>query len=239
MSTTKLKSKQMRFQLNSDRDMRRLSLRYFFAAGILLLGVYLSELFRLLKRPLFSKIYYGNLNTTFFALSAAAYIFLFILLFHRQVKKRLRTSPFVKHPAPLPLSRKGILYLLTVLPILLTAVMLDFRFKLIYELGERITGMSLLGNAVSYFLAAAKLFGVVYLIFLIEQGCDMLFTARPPIPIGGAAALLTFGVCELIFTGSAFGVLYALLFLYDGILYLISGRRFGVTFSLALILYIL
>ena len=68
---------------------------------------------------------------------------------------------------------------------------------------------------------------------------DMLFTARPPIPIGGAAALLTFGVCELIFTGSAFGALYALLFLYDGILYLISGRRFGVTFSLALILYIL
>ena len=39
MSTTKLKSKQMRFQLNSDRDMRRLSLRYFFAAGILMLVI--------------------------------------------------------------------------------------------------------------------------------------------------------------------------------------------------------
>ncbi|MGM9553636.1 MAG: hypothetical protein ACI3V2_04970 [Faecousia sp.] len=239
MSTTKLKNERTRFRINPDSYARRRSLRYFFAAGVLLLGVYFSELFRLLKKPLFSKVYYGNLNTTFFALSAAAYIFLFILVLHRQIKKRLHVSPFQKHPEPLSLSRKGILYLLTVLPILLTAAMLNFRFKLIYELGERITGMSLLGNAVSYFLAAAKLFSAVYLIFLIEHGCDILFSSRPPVPLGGAAALLTFGVLELVFTGSAFGVLYALLFLYDGILYLISGRRFGITFALALILYIL
>lgn len=240
MSTTKLKSERTyRFQINPDDSVRRRSLRYFFAAGVLLLGVYLSELFRLLKKPLFSMVYYGNLNTTFFALSAAAYVFLFVFVFHRQIKKRLHVSPFQKKPKPLSLSRKGILYLLTVLPILLTAAMLNFRFKLIYELGERITGMSLLGNAVSYFLAAAKLFSAVYLIFLVEQGCDILFSSRPPVPFGGAAALLTFGVLELVFTGSTFGWLYALLFLYDGILYLISGRRFGVTFSLALILYIL
>ena len=239
MTNTMLKNKNRRFRICSDPAMRRLSLRFFAAAALLTLGVYASELFHLLEKPLFSRVYYGNLNATFFALTAAVYIFLFVLLLHRCIKKRLKVSPFEKHPAPMPLSRKALLYCLTVFPILLTTAFLGFHFKLIYELGERITGMTLLGNAVSYLFAGAKLFGAIYLIFLIERGCDALFVSRPPLPIGGAVALLTFGICELIFTSSAFSLLYALLFLYDGILYLISGRRFGVTYSLALLLYVL
>ena len=227
------------FRISSDPAIRRLALRLFAAAGLLTLGVYVSELFHLLEKPLFSKVYYGNLNRTFFALTAAVYIFLFVLLLHRSIKKRLKVSPFEKHPARMSLSRKALLYCLTVVPILLTAAFLGFHFKLIYELGERITGMTLLGNAVSYLFAGAKLFGAIYLIFLIERGCDALFSSRPPLPIGGAIAFLTFGICELTFTSSAFSLLYALLFLYDGILYLISSRRFGVTYSLALLLYVL
>lgn len=239
MTKTISKIKRPHFQISTDHAERRLALRFFTAAGLLTIGVYAAELFRLLKKPLFSKVYYGNLNTTFFALSAAAYIALFMVLFHRKIKKRLQVSPFAKHHTPMPLSRKGILYCLTVLLILLTAAALGFHFKLIYELGERITGMTLLGNAVSYIYAAARLFGAMYLIFLVERGCDCLFTSRPPLPLGGLAAFLTFGVYELVFTSSVFAVLYALLFLYDGILYLISGRRFGSTYALALLLYIL
>lgn len=239
MTKTMQNKNSRRFRISSDPAMRRLALRFFAAAGLLTLGVYVSELFHLLEKPLFSRVYYGNLNTTFFALTAAVYIFLFVLLLHRCIKKRLKVSPFEKHPARMSLSRKALLYCLTVFPILLTAAFLGFHFKLIYELGERITGMTLLGNAVSYLFAGAKLFGAIYLIFLIERGCDALFVSRPPLPIGGAVALLTFGICELIFTSSAFSLLYALLFLYDGILYLISGRRFGVTYSLALLLYVL
>ncbi len=239
MIQTKQKIGWMHFQITPDQPARRFALRFFFAAILLTAGVYCSELFHLLEKPLFSKVYYGNLNTTFFALSAAAYIFIFVLFLHRYVKRHLHAAPFGKKDIRMSLGRKGILYLLTVLPVLLTAAMLNFRFKLIYELGERITGMTLLGNAVSYFFAAAKLFGAIYLIFLIERGCDSLFVVRPPLPFGGFAALLTFGLCELIFTESVFLWLYILLFLYDGILYLVSGRRFGVTFALSLILYIL
>lgn len=239
MTQTKLKTGWVRFQKNPDRTARRIALRFFVAAVLLTVGVYCSELFCFLEKPLFSKVYYGNLNATFFSLSAAAYIFIFIFFFHRYIKKHLHTTPFGKKSAQMSLGRKGILYLLTVLPVLLTAAMLNFRFKLIYELGERITGMTLLGNAVGYFYAAAKLFGAIYLIFLVERGCDNYFASRPPLPFGGFAALLAFGLCELIFTESVFLWLYILLFLYDGILYLVSGRRFGVTFALSLILYIL
>lgn len=239
MTETILKTGRTHFQINADRASRRLALRFFLAALLLTVGMYCSELFHLLEKPLFSKVYYGNLNATFFALSATAYIFIFILFFHRFVKRHLHATPFGKKDIRMSLGRKGILYLLTVLPVLLTAAMLNFSFKLIYELGERITGMTLLGNAVSYFFAAAKLFGAIYLIFLIERGCDSLFVECPPLPLGGFAALLTFGLCELIFTESVFLWLYILLFLYDGILYLVSGRRFGVTFALSLILYIL
>lgn len=239
MTKTVPKTKYPCFRFSSDRTQRRLALRFFASAGLLTLGVYASELFRLLEKPLYSKVYYGNLNATFFALTAAAYISLFLFFFHRSIKKRLHASPFEKHSVPMPLSRKGILYCLTVLPILLTAAALGLHFKLIYELGERITGMTLLGNAVSYIFAAARLFGAVYLIFLVERGCDFLFVSRPSLPFGGLAALFTFGVCELLFTNSFFSVLYAILFLYDGILYLISGRRFGATYALTLLLYIL
>lgn len=231
--------KNTRFQPCTNVLTRRAGVQCLLAAAFMLPCVYLSELLHLLEQPLFSRVYYGNLNATFFAILAAAYLYAFLAVFHRQIKRRLGLSPFNSARKKLSIARKAAIYCMTVVPVLLTALALHCRFKLIYELGERITGMTLLGNAVGYIYAAAKLLCAIYLIFLVECAFDRFFVRRPPLPFGGMAAMLTFGLCEMIFTPSRFALLYLVLFLYYGVIYLVSERRFGVTYAAAAILYIL
>lgn len=218
---------------------RKRGVRELTAALFLILGVYVSQLLHLLEAPLFSKVYYGNLNSTFFAVLAALYIYLFAILFHRRMKKRFGISPFQKFREKFFLKRKLALYIMTVLPIVLTAAALNFKFKIIFELGERITGMTLVGNAVGYIYAAAKIFCAIYVIFLVEDAFDNLFERKPRLPYGGLAAMLTFGFLEMLFANSMFAWLYFALFLYFGVIYLASGKAFAVTYAISMILYVL
>lgn len=230
----------------TDTAEQRRALRIFAAAACLPVGVYLSEAFHLLEKPLFSKVYYGNLATSFFALCASIYIFGFFYLFFRfAVKDRLGITPFSRGaaspPLPLPLPKKVLLYLMTAAPVLIADICLGFRFKFIVALGERCTGMAALGNAVHYLFldAAAKMLAVTGFIFLVERGLDFLCVKRPPLPYGGIAAALTFGVCEFAFGGSVFSPFFFALYLYEGVIYLVSGRRFGISYALGVLLCVL
>ena len=209
------------------------------AAFVLPVGMYLSEFSVFLEEPLFEKIYYGNLNTMFYHIACAAFIFAFVAVFHKLIKKHTGFTPFGAIEGKLGLKRKAILYAMTVLPVFITGAALDFRFKLVYGLGERVTGMTLLGNGVGYIHAAAKLMCALYFIALIEQAFEAIYHSVRPVPVGGILAAATFGVAEMIFAPSAFSLLYLFLIGYFGVVYLVSEKRFGITYALALIMYIL
>ena len=218
---------------------RELGKRCLAVAFVLPVGMYLSEFSVFLEEPLFEKIYYGNLNTMFYHIACAIYIFAFVAFFHRAVKLAAGFTPFEKKPGKLSLKRKAILYAMTLFPVFITSAALDFRFKLVYGLGERVTGMTLLGNGVGYVHAAAKLLCALYFIALVEQAFEAIYHSVRPIPVGGILAAATFGVAEMIFAPSAFSLLHLFLIGYFGVVYLVSEKRFGITYALALIMYIL
>ncbi len=225
-------------KINSSIEKRRESIFYFLAAAILLAGVYLSELFHLLEKPLFSLVYNGNLNQMFFAVTSFLYIIGFLFLFHFQARKYIK-SPFFQTKGKIDLKRTVSLYLMTLLPIIIVGMVLKFKFKVVYGLGEKITLMTLVGNATMYAQAAAKLFAITYFIYLIQRGSHMLFDANGYIPFGGILAAVTFGIIEFFVNNTTLSVIQLLLCLYYGVIWLVSEGRFGVTYTLALLLYIL
>lgn len=213
-------------------------LRHLAAAGILVVGTYLSELLHLLEKPLFSLYYYGNGNAAIYSLTAAVYIFLFLLLSHEGLKKLSGCEVFGKK-GRLSLRRRGVLYAMTVIPVLVVAVCLNYRFKLVLELGQRLSAMSVLGNATGYLLKAARIFAAVYAIFLVDAGAEPFLGTQKWLPVGGLFAMVTFGVLEWVFVPSRFSLMYLVLFLYYGVLAKVAQKRFAVTYALALALYIL
>lgn len=224
---------------HTENPKKRSSWWYILSALILFAGVYLSELIYFVEDLLFSWIYYGNLNAMFVAVVSAAYIFVFISVFHKQLKRRFGESPFANCKQKMRTGQKAILYFMTVMPILIVAVSLGTQFKLVYELGERVAAMTMLGNLARYVNAAAKLFCAVYLIWLVESACDHLPSRIQWIPFGGLGAMLSFGLMEILVTPSEFSLLYFFLHLYIGVIYRMSDRRFGVTYGIAVVLYIL
>jgi len=208
----------------------------FFWALALVAGAYLSELVHLLEKPLFKLVYHGNLNEMFFGVIGAGVIFGVILTLHKIIAERTGINVVQKNPTPVSLGRRAILYFMTVIPVLIVALALGREFKIVQELGDRISKMAMIGNAAGYVLAAAKICAAIYVIFLVDGSVGK---TKYPIPYGGLFAMLTFGVVELFVTPSAFSLLYFFLFLYFGILAKVTQYRFGVTYVLALVLYIL
>lgn len=233
------KKRKYTFRLNPNKEERKRCLPYFLAALILLVGVYASELFHFVEDALFSWIYSGNLNEMFFAIISMLYISGFMIVFHVYAKRFLKASPFFINEQKTDWKRLIIIFVMTALPIIAVAAVMGFKFKLEYGLGERVTGMTLLGNGIMYVNAASKLFAAVYFIYLIERACHKLFEESGYIPFGGILLALTFGVLDAVLSPSAFGLLNAFLCLYYGVVYLVAEERFGVTFTVALLLYII
>ena len=214
---------------------------YFLAAAVLLAGVYLSELFHLLEEPLFSLVYNGNLNEMFFAVTSFLYIVGFLFAFHFTARKYIE-SPFFRVKGKIDLKRTIALYLMTLLPIILVAIVLKFKFKIVYGLGEKITLMTLVGNATMYAQEAAKLVAITYFIYLIHRGVSSLFEIKgwlSYVPFGGIATILTFGIIEFFVNNTPLSLVHLILCLYYGVIWLVSEERFGITLVLSLLLYIL
>lgn len=238
MIETEEKTKKPFIGINPDREERKSALPCFLAAAVLMCGMYLTELFHLLEKPLFSLFFYGTANDIFFAGCSVVYMLVFFFFFHRFVSKRLG-SPFKKHEDKIGLKRSVALYLMTLLPVLIVGAALNFQFKLVFELGERFSGVTLMCKMAMYVFSAVKLLFAVYFIFLAEQGFRRIFTGGKIIPFGGLALTAVFGVIEFFLSSSALNWLYLILCLYYGIIWLVSGERFAVTYSLSVILFIL
>lgn len=208
-------------------------------ALILVLGTYVSYVFHIFDNNIFAYFYYGNLKRLFYCEFVAAYLFVLLPVLRKRIQAQtgLEIMP-VEHP-PLKVGRKAVLYVMTVVPILLMAVSLGYRFKIVYLLGDRIAAVMAACNAAGGLMLAAKLFVAVYVIFLVQTGVETLLGKKSVIPFGGIFAALTFGLLEWLTEPSRFSVLYIFLFVYVGILALVSKRRFGVTYALSVVLYLL
>lgn len=212
--------------------------RCFLWAGLLVALCYLSAVFHLLEGPLFSLVYYGNLNLLFYNVVSAGYILLVVLCLRKRITAATGVKLCVPAAQPLSLRRRAAVYVMTVVPILLVAIFLGRQFKIVYMLGTRVSGMTALGNGAGYVLAAAKLFAATAVVFLVQSGMEEVLGKKTWIPFGGLAAMLTFGVLDWIIAPSLLSPVYLILYGYMGVLALVTRGRFFVTWILALVLYI-
>lgn len=236
------KKKLLHIEREPDAAVRRESIRYFLFALALVGCVYLTELLHLLEKPLFSLIYYGYVTEIVYSLTAAAFLTVLLVVYHRVARIYLGTRLIEREKRVsdgTDLRRRIALYIMIILPVILTGIFLGFQFKIVYELGEKVNMYTLFGNLSGYALVAAKLFAYLYFIMLVQTGFERLFKGVERLPLGGVACMLVFGLIEVFVSPSMFSWLYFAQCLYYGIIYLVSDRRFFITYALMIILYVL
>jgi len=206
---------------------------------IFLASIYIARLFHLLEEPLFSLIYYGNLNGVFYAACSFLFYLAVVIVTNIILKKKFKFRLFEKNKKPISIVNRAIIYIIVLGFGLGISIYLNFKLKIVYELGERITGMQLLSNGVSYVMEAMKILIAVCIICLIQETFENIFESKIPIPYGGLVLFLTYGVLEFIFNYSTFSPIYFVFTFVYGIIYLLTNKRTLLTFLVSLILFLL
>ena len=226
------------FGINKNKQERIESIRYFLLAFVLATAVFLSQIAYLFQEQLFDWIYYGNITTLLAHALVVVYIVPFIIIFHKLYRRHGGISPFfLKRDQKIHILRRFALYLMAIVPIIVTAMIMKFRFKLEVNLGEGF--FQILENAGGMVTTVLRLITAVYFIFLVERGCRKLFTAHRYIPFGGILCAIVFGLAELLLIGGTFAWLNVALYLYVGIVYVVAEERFAVTYVIAVALFLL
>lgn len=215
-------------------------IKYFCLAGVILLCLY-SNTFAQVFVPLFDNIYYGNLVNMFVGLTSA-FIWGIEAIIIALVCKKLDIQIFT------PKEHRGkelqtwqviLLFVLTILPMLVISAYLNFKLKIVYALGVRVTTMTLIGNVAELISYAVRMILMVMFIASIQKGFEMIFKTKYIIPYGAIFAFLTFGLIDFVVLGMDLRAFYLIVSLLYGIIYLVANKKFGVTWVLCYLIYLL
>lgn len=216
------------------------SIKYFIVAGIILLCLYSSGIADLFK-PIFDDIYYGNLVKVFTSVSSAIIwgLEIWAIVF---VCKKLDINLFTPKQAKgkqLQTWQVMLLFVMTILPMIVISGSIGWKIKIVHTLGERITLMGLLGNASEMLAYAVRMVLMIMFISSIQQGLEMIVKTKYVIPFGGIVALLTFGLIDFFVLAVDLRAFYLIVSLWYGVVYLVSGRKFAITWILCYLIYLL
>ena len=215
-------------------------IKYFCLAGAILLCLY-SNAFAQVFVPLFDNIYYGNLVNMFVGLTSALIwgVEVAVIIF---VCKKLNIQIFT------PKEQKGkelqtwqviLLYMLTILPMLIISACLNFKLKIVYALGVRVTTMGLAGNVAELLAYAVRMVLMLMFIACIQKGFEMIFKTKYIIPYGAIFAFLTFGLIDFFVLGMDLRAFYLIVSLLYGVIYLVANKKFALTWLLCYLIYLL
>lgn len=226
---------------------KKQALIYILCAGIIFAGIYIVQLFNLL-RPLFRNVYYGNLTTVYFMIFCASFWVPFILAAFFLIKKYVKVNLFIMGKGEIPFKRSLIIYAIAFITIFIISASLGFELKVVKELGKKVTKVKVITNGVTYGYNAIKLILATFIIELIQEAGELLWGDKHKyakyVPYGGITLALTFGFAEVIVayalkTASVFTWVNIVFYLIYGVLYLLSNKRFTITYFVSLIIFIL
>lgn len=214
--------------------------KYFVLAGIVLLCLY-SNVLADLFIPIFDDIYYGNLVDMFVAIVSAVIwgievgLIIFackkfgIELFTRKDKKgkELQTWQVI------------LLFILTILPMIIISACINWKVKIVYALGVRVTTVGLACNVCEILSYAVRMVLMVIFIASVQKGFEMIFKTKFIIPYGALLAFLTFGLIDFFAFAVDLRAFYLIASLLYGIIYLVADKRFGITWILCYLIYLL
>lgn len=216
------------------------SIKYFVLAGIILLCMY-SNVLADLFIPIFDDIYYGNLVKMFVAITSAIIWGVEVGLIVFACKKlgiEIFTAKEQKHKEMYNW-QVILLFIITILPMLIISACINWKVKIVYALGVKVTTVGLACNVCEILAYAVRMVLMVMFIASIQKGFDMIFKTKYIIPYGAILAFLTFGLIDFFVLGMDLRAFYLVVSALYGIIYLVSGKRFAVTYVLCYLIYLL
>jgi len=215
-------------------------IKYFCLAGIILLCLYSNALADLFI-PIFDNIYYGNLVDMFVAIVSAiiwGLEILAIVLVSKKIGIKLFTAKD-KKGKELQTWQVILLFVLTILPMLIVSACINWKVKIVYALGVKVTTVGLACNVCEILAYAVRMVLMLMFIVSVQKGFEMIFKTKYIIPYGAILALLTFGIIDFFVLAMDLRVFYLIASLLYGVIYLVADRKFGITWVLCYLIYLL
>ena len=219
------------------------SIKYYILALVCVVCVYSSQISKLFI-PVFDNIYYGNLVDMFVALtSMIIWLIEFLVIFF--VCKKLGIHIFTdkeKRKQELPLWRVIVLFIAVLIPIFIISAYLNFKVKLVYSLGIRVTSVGLACNACEILATVFKILLIIMFIHFIHLALDKNFKCKNEkiqICWGAIFSFLIFGLIDFFCFPVDLNWFYLISSFWYGIVYLLANRKFSTTFILSYIIWLL
>lgn len=215
-------------------------IKYFVLAGIILLCLY-SNMFAKVFNSFFDDIYYGNLTKMFEAVVSAVIwgIEVGVIVFACKKVDIQIFTPKQDKKKELKTWQVVVLFVLTILPMIIISATLNWKVKIVYALGQRVTVMTLLCNVTEILAYAVRMILMIMFIVCIQKGFEMIFKTKYIIPYGAILAFLTFGLIDFFVLAVDLRAFYLVMSLWYGIIYILADRKFLPTWIMCYLIYLL
>ena len=193
----------------------------------------------LLFEPLYEDVYYGTLTEMYNDILKAIFCVIGMVVIHKISKKKLSFSPLrsklESRKEELPIKNVILLTLITMGCIALVSSMVGWQVKVLADLGERYTGLQIELASAKWGCAVAKIMLVVMMLNFFQEGMEKSIPSKH-IPWGGILLFLTFGLYELIIGATTLPLVYLLLTLVYGEIFLLTHKN---TFKSCVLIYVI
>lgn len=215
-------------------------IKYFVLAGVILLCLYSNVLANVFI-PIFDDIYYGNLVDMFVAIVSAIIwgVEVGLIIF---ACKKFGIEVFTakeKKGKEMQTWQVILLFVLTLLPMIIISACINWKVKIVYALGVRVTTVGLACNVCEILAYAVRMILMVMFISCIQKGFELIFKTKYIIPYGAIFAFLTFGLIDFFVLSMDLRAFYLVVSLLYGIIYLVADKRFLPTWVLCYLIYLL
>lgn len=202
---------------------------------------YLTELLRFAD-PLFEHIYYGNLVDFFInILKGICYLTITILAMGYS-KKHFKLNNIYDSKKRLPIKRVFLLYCIVIGIIFIVTASLNFKVKIVVDLGSNITGATLMKNISNIVLGIIRMALVIVVIRHSQEFFELLINKNwaKNVPFGGIVAMILIGTFVLVISGvSLINIVLYFMYIVYGELYLLSYRYFPTSYVSAMLIQLL
>lgn len=215
-------------------------IKYFVLAGAILLCLYSNVLANLFI-PIFDNIYYGNLVDMFVAIVSA-------IIWGIEIGAIIFTCKKLKIELFTPKQNKGkelqtwkviLLFALTIIPMLIISACINWKVKIVYALGVKVTTVGLACNVCEILAYAVRMVLMVMFIVSIQKGFEFIIKTKYIIPYGAIFALITFGIIDFFVLAMDLRAFYLIVSFLYGVIYLVADRKFSITYILCYLIYLL
>lgn len=228
-----------------DKSIKKRLISYILFIVVFIGLYYCGEIIHLFdseEDKLFQMIKYGYINDFLINLCKWVWYTGMLTGAYFYSKKYLVIKDGENEPKELPLSRVIILYGIVVLFSFIVTVSLGFKIKIVYDLGENITGFGVINRLSDIGTGIIRMPIVIYVIRYVNE-IIRLFVKKDYlkyIPFAGLFAMVAFGVYDLVTAGiNPLSMVFFFMYIVYDVVYIFTYRNFAVSSIINAIIFVL